>query len=210
MWLAREMKLPATTLSPAQSGNELKPAIALGSGNAPRCPLHTRASTGIVLTARGSGPLHRWHPRFSPRLQTLTTARGTMPVALTRSNTARDGAPWSILTATALMKLDIREGFLWRHSAANPANTRRGTITAGVLLCPREAEARQRTLSLTRTSRTRRPARAGSTCCHATHPAETMMPSWTNTSATTMSTRIPRTNLTSRSRVPRILWNLNP
>ena len=119
-------------------------------------------------------------------------------------------APWSILTATALTKLDICEGFLQRHSAANPANTRRGTITAGVLLRPREAEAHQRTLSLTRTSRTRRPARTGSTCHHARHPAGTMTLSLATTSATTASTRIPRTNLTGRSRLPRIPRNLNP
>ena len=328
VWPARETKLPATTLSPALSGNELKPTIALGNGT--RRPLNARGSTGIALTARDwappplapqiqpapaetdhrtsqragradpfeyrapwstltataltkldiregfiqrhsaanpantrrgtitagvllrphkaetrhnsvarfvwqrtqarntsrererdtppagialtacdSGPLHRWHPRFSPRLQRLTTARGNVPVVLTRSNTARDGATWSTLTATALTKLDIHEGFLQRHSAASPANTRRGTITAAVLLRPHEAEAHQRMLSLTPTSRTRRLARTGSTFRHARHPAGTMTPSWMATSATTESTRIPRTNLTGRSRLPRIPRNLN-
>ena len=193
-------------LSPAQSGNELKPAIALGSGNRTRCPLHTRArgNAGIALTASGSGPRYHRRPRFSPRLQRLTTERGNLPVALTRSNTSRSGAPWSILTATARTKLNNRGVFLQRHSAANPRIPAEGRLRQVFY------SARQLTLSLTRTSRIRRPACTGSTCRHARHLAGTMTLSWMTTSATTTSTRIPRTNLTGRNRLPRMPRNLNP
>ena len=134
MWPARETKLPAITLSPALSGNELKPAIGLGNGT--RRP---RQRGDSADRPRLWAP-----PPLAPKI--LAAARGNVPVELTRSNTVRGGAPWS--TLTALTKLDICKGFLQRHSAANPANTRRGMITAGVLLRPREAEARQRMLSL--------------------------------------------------------------
>ena len=162
------------------SGTRIQHAFSVGVGNV--LMILRVIFVMIGQSINGSQPWTRscipHPPSLGPRLQSLTTARGNLPVVRTRSTTVRSGAPWSVLTATARTKLNDRECLLQRRSAANPANTRRGTITAGVPLRPREAEARQLALSLTRTSRIRRPARAGPTCRHARHPAGTMTPSW--------------------------------
>ena len=206
MYLACGTKHSAITLSPAQSGNELKPAIAR-----PREPDAPSASYPRPHQCSESFDRPRsWAPQ--PRTSMIQPSPSEPHHRTTQP--PRHTEPCYHCSARYTLDHPARDRLYkaqQRHLTVPLAPTSRAGITAGVLLRrPREAETHQLTLSWTPTRRMPRPARTGPTRLRARLPAELMMLSRDTVSAAPRNSRNLHMAITSRIRLLPTRQNLNP